>query len=482
MERWGTSGNMKRKYAIWAGASVLTAALWAVCFNGEWFTKLKAGPLFALECVFLACIAAAALSGSWRGVLPGALFLKDKMLASLPFVAWGLGLLSVDLTARSDQIVSLQRVLQHALIFVYPMMWIVIGLWLGASAPRIARGLVFGVAAINGLQQLFRHSFLNVSLGPVPLVLLMLALNELLNLPLEARRARGQGVLPGQWPLRAIIIATLAFAAFMPVWRPWWSGTMLHRSVLGMMAVVMVSVPAVLNFKDLRRGLAPFLAASGIFLLGIGAGTFAGILGDPSSEKVAVQKFYQVMQHGEDLVFDEKTGKPVREGPLFAFRDRAFWWSRAFAQWRSSPMVGIGFIPEVPDRLRADVKNDGIFENGPDFQGRAEMAGKPVSGPHNSYLSILARMGLVGLALFLFVIGAFAKAAYRVATHRELGGAYALLIIFIPVHGLVYALFQTGLESPRCNVILWTCAGLLFSLERIAGQGERENQGVLDPS
>jgi O-antigen ligase len=131
-------------------------------------------------------------------------------------------------------------------------------------------------------------------------------------------------------------------------------------------------------------------------------------------------------------------------------------WKTALRDWRSHPVLGIGFLPEVPSYVQPWAPNTGNYES---------FHAPPVSGPHNSYLSVLARMGLVGSGLFLWLMVVLLRQAIALA--REHPHAIPeLLLLFIPLNGAVHAFFNVGFESPHRCMILWLVSGMLMIREK----------------
>lgn len=144
-------------------------------------------------------------------------------------------------------------------------------------------------------------------------------------------------------------------------------------------------------------------------------------------------------------VLKAQTVKPGVEG------FRYFMWKDAFDKFIQHPVMGIGFGPQVVDRIYigngAFVPNDGFYEEGHK---------SPISGPHNSYLNALARMGGLG-ALFL-ILHALAFFYLAKAKFYFLAGALA--------GQCIYAAFNVGLEGPARSFLLLIGLGVAMRIER----------------
>ena len=111
-------------------------------------------------------------------------------------------------------------------------------------------------------------------------------------------------------------------------------------------------------------------------------------------------------------------------------------------------------------------------------------AERPLRSPHNSHLDVLARMGIIGLtiwiALWLAWFTTMIRARRRTSSHdlrftRGLMGFAIAAVVAI----LVNAYFDPTLESPQVAMWLWSLFGLglgLVARERLA----RERAGNLE--
>lgn len=129
-----------------------------------------------------------------------------------------------------------------------------------------------------------------------------------------------------------------------------------------------------------------------------------------------------------------------------AFRERM--WVDAWKKFTASPFIGIGFLKPVVDRIYV---GDGGFavNDGSLIEGLP-----PISGPHNSYLNAISRMGIWGLGfLILHVWAGFLFWA------REQPAP-----LFLMASQSIYALFNVGLEGPARSAVLLICLGYALKL------------------
>jgi len=89
--------------------------------------------------------------------------------------------------------------------------------------------------------------------------------------------------------------------------------------------------------------------------------------------------------------------------------------------------------------------------------------------PHNSYLSILYRTGIVGLLIFLlFIISFFIKMIKFLRYCRDSTiSAFMISILSAVIFILIISFFMVVLEGPYLGIFLWVFIGLALSLTNI---------------
>jgi O-antigen ligase len=178
----------------------------------------------------------------------------------------------------------------------------------------------------------------------------------------------------------------------------------------------------------------------------------------------------EVERAGEDAGGDAPLVEDVRR----AFGDEAesgssanvgwrlAYWRYVLRSMRSNPVLGVGFG-----------KPAAFHWNGIAYDRRRGDPTDPhdVSPPHNSFVNLLFRMGLLGLLPLLALIAA---AAWRFASALRAGSLSAfdratlvgLAAIFVFI--AVIASFNVALEGPFMGIFFWTVLGLLLLLPRYA--------------
>lgn len=94
----------------------------------------------------------------------------------------------------------------------------------------------------------------------------------------------------------------------------------------------------------------------------------------------------------------------------------------------------------------------------------------PVRSPHDSYLGVAFRMGLVGLVLFLLFLATFylwsLRRIVRIAD-TELRG-YAVVVLACQLAVALMALFNVTLEGPQNGIMFWILIGAELRVIQIA--------------
>jgi hypothetical protein len=138
------------------------------------------------------------------------------------------------------------------------------------------------------------------------------------------------------------------------------------------------------------------------------------------------------------------------------FRDRL--WSKTLAEVHSEGkvMIGLGFGLNI-------AKSVGLEDQG----------SVPLRSPHNSHLDVYARMGAIGITLWiafwaLWCAGLLkARSKFRSVGRRfEMGLAEVAIVGAVAI--LINAYFDPTLESPQVAIWLWTIVGVGIGLVALA--------------
>jgi O-antigen ligase len=129
---------------------------------------------------------------------------------------------------------------------------------------------------------------------------------------------------------------------------------------------------------------------------------------------------------------------------------RLSFWKNTFSRSVDSPLVGSGFDPYprefVPSRSTRDVD--------------------PFLGPHNSFVALAYRLGVVPLVVLLFLLGVLLRRGFAASVHgvspsyRAICAALTAIVVY---SGVVSA-FNVFLEAPYAGPLFWTAVGLLAAV------------------
>ena len=135
---------------------------------------------------------------------------------------------------------------------------------------------------------------------------------------------------------------------------------------------------------------------------------------------------------------------------------RIILWEDIIKKSMQKPILGYGF---------------GMLYNNETLKDMGWKYGQDVGflDPHNSYLSILYRTGIVGLLIFLlFIISFFIKMVIFLRDCRDSEIiTYMISILSAFIFILVISFFMVVLEGPYLGIFLWVFIGLALSLANI---------------
>jgi len=119
----------------------------------------------------------------------------------------------------------------------------------------------------------------------------------------------------------------------------------------------------------------------------------------------------------------------------------------------------------------------GVGLGAPEFFNYGGSETLPVRSPHDSYLGIAFRMGVIELALFIFFLGCFY--VYLVPRVMRINNPdlrkYAAAILAGQVAVAIMALFNVTLEGPQNGIIFWVLIGAALRVVQLA-ESKMEDQ------
>jgi O-antigen ligase len=89
--------------------------------------------------------------------------------------------------------------------------------------------------------------------------------------------------------------------------------------------------------------------------------------------------------------------------------------------------------------------------------------------PHNSFLWILNRMGVIGFGVFCLLVLKFYRSAIRVYRPMKPGKSKAYLLALLSSHLCIsiFAFFNVVLEGPSMGIFFWIIMGMAMALINI---------------
>lgn len=421
------------------------------------FVKFRFGPLYLLELVFfigLVCFLSRAKRielGKIRGVA----------LCLLAFGVWGFLRLLLDFTVfAAPTLVPIERTVQYAILFVYPVLWIFLG-FLQNQVDDDYSNVIAGAALLTTIPNFWGARVIHLSFGPLMVVPLVYFSAKLLTKRFSLRENLN----------RILLTVGLFFLTFVPFWEMWLN--YMQRTNFAMLAIAIVMLPFLIRTKNYSKQ----LAVSLVVLLF--AGTILGGFAYYYFTRCEVESFFhrnanviQMLRSGgaklecssTNLRFNSFIPSSFQKGeddsedlnaPVsIKLRSRMFMWENTWNHWKEKPVLGRGFRIDMPSFLR---------ENYPNLPNSVVSGDGPVTGSHNSYLQILARMGIIGITLFLlFTVALFKNFAQYFLTQKETSFPDVLMFVLV-FNGFLYAIVNVGFESPHVAFPIWLFAGILLS-------------------
>jgi O-antigen ligase len=177
------------------------------------------------------------------------------------------------------------------------------------------------------------------------------------------------------------------------------------------------------------------------------------------NEDFKQSRAYSLYEHVASMVDFTGTGSYSSEDRFYVGDNNRFrlaWW-RAVANetFEENPVFGLGFGADITDRFVRTYELD----LGDEFSTRS---------PHSIIFSIIGRMGLLGLALWIGVIGAMAARTLRLARQVRTDDSALPTLGWWSVSWVILtsACFGVVLEGPMGAIIFWTALGLANAADK----------------
>ena len=207
-----------------------------------------------------------------------------------------------------------------------------------------------------------------------------------------------------------------------------------HRSLL---VALIGGLLFILALVSKARTLKYLILAIAVLLLVIGLNQVSGVL----SGNVMVRK---TLTRALSTLTPEKDPNSAH---------RMVMWNQIMVRTAKQPLLGEGFGPPFSV-----------------FSGRKyyDYTEKRLH-PHNSFLWILNRMGIIGFGVFCFLILRFYSSGIRAYRGMNPGKSKAYLLALLSTHFCIsiFAFFNVVLEGPSMGIFFWIVMGLTMALINI---------------
>lgn len=142
---------------------------------------------------------------------------------------------------------------------------------------------------------------------------------------------------------------------------------------------------------------------------------------------------------------------------------RLAYWRELIGRTPDAPLLGVGF-----GQPSAFVWNDLKY----DFRDGDPTSPGDVTGPHNSFVHILYRMGIPALLAVLFLLAVAAsrvRGAFREGLARDDRVALTTLVAMLAA-GIMASSFNEGLTGPYLGLFFWVPLGMLLLWPAVRGR------------
>jgi hypothetical protein len=153
--------------------------------------------------------------------------------------------------------------------------------------------------------------------------------------------------------------------------------------------------------------------------------------------KIFESKITRVTESPEKFIFHGEDENSDERGTSGTLAWRKHLWNQALDGYHAAPLMGQGFAKRIVETLI--------------WGSLAKMDGNWISGPHNSFLAIAFRMGIIGIFFLFCAIGI---ALYIGIINRKFNPISTLIFAgFIGI--FAYANFNVCLENPQAGIWFW---------------------------
>ncbi|MBN1824288.1 MAG: O-antigen ligase family protein [Endomicrobiales bacterium] len=154
-----------------------------------------------------------------------------------------------------------------------------------------------------------------------------------------------------------------------------------------------------------------------------------------------------------------QTEESTNRGAILNAKWRLLVWKDIINESMRKPLLGWGFGKKfVPETVKSMGWGGAFRDEEVGFQD-----------PHNSFLSVLHRTGIVGFTIFAVILGKFLRRTFLMLGKMREGEIkdYVAILFLCVIYMLATSFFMVVLEGPYLGIFLWIAMGLVVSLERI---------------
>jgi O-antigen ligase len=191
------------------------------------------------------------------------------------------------------------------------------------------------------------------------------------------------------------------------------------------------------------------------------------------NEDFKQSRAFSLYEHVASMVDINGTGSYSSDDRFYVGDNNRFrlaWWHAVAEEtFAENPVFGLGFGADITDRFVRTYE----FDLGDEFSTRS---------PHSILFSMLGRMGLLGLALWIGVIVAMAASTLRLARRVRTDDSALPSLGWWSVSWVILtsACFGVVLEGPMGAIVFWTALGMANAAEREASDASPEVVTVAD--
>ena len=364
----------------------------------------------------------------WTRYLPSA-----PKVVMIPAVVW-IGFLAVSMIWSPDQRMAGLKLWQQWPVVLVPVLWPILSHW----------RILLGAILVGSLVQASIHSIAILTIG-------------------FDRDTFGYGGL-GEHPRR---LAVWYAATAVGVVALFLSGSL--RRWTWLLAVLVLTIPILLSYSR---------AALIALILGIGVVVLLALIRQGAARRTVFAAIACGLVVGGGLL---ASGERITDGLGLAWARtiqtvsneqpediRLAWWQSSLRQWENRPVLGFG-LGGSREALEADPKYQEVLARNP----RLAEVSQGWGHPHSTYFQILLEGGIVGVALFTWLLGTIGYAAYRTSASHPIGVlAFGVLIVW-----MVTAATDEWYLVGHLLSLLWIAAVLAPFVPR-----SRQESGSTSPS